>query len=84
MMQPEILGPYDLTDEIWREYQFPSITGESVTYRIDNPQALYLRKNGHTHRVVDSEGVVHIFPGPGFRGCALRFKPKDSENPMPY
>ena len=60
------------TDEIWREYDF----GGRV-YRIDDPQELYFRPGGSTHRVVDANGIVHCVPAPGFNGCVLRwYKPK--------
>lgn len=63
---------YSLTDELYREYDFG---GRS--YRIDNPQRLYYRVGGSTHRVVDSNDVVHLLPGPGYRGCVIRWAPKD-------
>jgi len=65
----DLLGPYDLTDEAWREYQFGDIA-----YRIYDPVSLYFRKSGSTHRVVDVEGVTHCVPAPGFNNCVLRWK----------
>jgi hypothetical protein len=61
------------TAELWREYDF----GGRV-YRIDNPVTLVYSRGGSTHRVVDSRGVVHCVPAPGFNGCVLRWaKPVD-------
>ena len=50
-----LVGPKDLTIEEWREYVQP----DGRAYRIINPVALYYREGGSTHRVVDSEGIVH-------------------------
>lgn len=61
-----------LTDEQWREYDF----GGRV-YRINNPQELYMRPGGTTHRVVDGDGIVHCVPAPGHYGCVLRWSVKD-------
>ena len=55
--------------EEWREYDF-----RDRVYRINNPVALYYRKGGTTHRVVDSEGVSHLVPAPGYNSCVVRFK----------
>lgn len=64
----------------WREYDF-----EGRIYRINNPVELYLYKGSTTHRVVDSEGVVHCVPAPGERGCVLRWKKtKDSDKPVKF
>jgi hypothetical protein len=62
----------DISTEAYREYDF----GERV-YRITNPVKLFFRKGGSTHRVVDSDGVVHCLPGPGYCGCVLRWIGKD-------
>jgi hypothetical protein len=42
-------------------------------YRITKPVTLFYRKGGSTHRVVDVEGVAHLVPGPGYRGCVIRW-----------
>lgn len=62
----------DISMELWREYDF----GGRV-YRIEKPAKLFMRPGGSTHRVVDSEGVAHCVPAPGFQGCALRWKQAD-------
>lgn len=67
------------TKEIWREYDF----GGRV-YRIENPVDLYFRPGGETHRVVDSEGVVHCVPAPGIHGCVLRWKKPKRRKPVDF
>jgi len=59
---------FDLTSEPWREYDF----GGRV-YRIDNPQKLFYREGGTTHRVLDAKGVIHCVPAVGHFGCILRW-----------
>lgn len=73
------LKEYDITAELYREYDF----GGRV-YRIDLPSKLYMRKGGTTHRVLDSAGVVHCVPIPGEQGCALRWKNKDGYPPVQF
>jgi hypothetical protein len=68
-----------LTTEEWREYDF----GGRI-YRIENPQALFMRVGGTTHRVLDSNDVVHCIPAPGVNGCALRWSNKDKTNPVEF
>jgi len=70
----DIQGPMPLTDEAWREYDF----GNGIVYHIDNPVALYIRTGGTTHRVVDSDGVVHAIPFPlaGDKVAVLRWMGK--------
>jgi hypothetical protein len=67
------------TDEQWREYDFAG-----RIYRIDNPTAVYFRRGGSTHRVVDAEGVVHCVPAPGIDACVLRWKAKDGQPPVSW
>lgn len=69
----------DLTKEEYREYDF----GGRV-YRIESPKTLYMRKGGSTHRVLDAAGVVHCIPAPGVGGCALRWKPKNADEPVQF
>jgi hypothetical protein len=74
---PGLVGPKDLSVETWREYDF----GGRV-YRIHNPVALYFRKgDGTTHRIVDSEGIVHCVPAPGFNGTVLRWQNRPELSP---
>jgi hypothetical protein len=69
----------DLTVELWREYDF----GGRV-YRIEEPQKLYCREGGTTHRVLDAKGVVHCVPAPGVNGCGLRWQSKDPSKPVAF
>ena len=69
----------DLTSELWREYDF----GGRV-YRIDKPKQLFMRPGGTTHRVVDISGIVHCCPAPGYMGCVLRWRSKDSSKPVAF
>jgi len=69
----------ELTTERWREYDF----GGRV-YRIDDPQKLFLRDGGTTHRVVDKNGVAHCCPAVGFNGCVLRWENFDKSTPVNF
>lgn len=69
----------DLKVELWREYDF----GDRV-YRVENPQTLFMREGGTTHRVLDAEGVVHCVPAPGREGCVLRWKNREGEHPVVF
>lgn len=69
--------PKDLTKEEWREYEY-----DGVFYRVEAPQKPWIGTTAH--RVLDSEGVVHCFPAPGEKGCALRWKPKDAGDPVQF
>lgn len=75
------LKEHDITTEAWREYDIP---GREEPYRINNPKTLYVRPNGTTHRVVDSEDVVHCVPIPGSLGCVLRWQNFDKDNPVEF
>jgi hypothetical protein len=57
--------------EEWREYDFE---GRERPYRIEAPRSVTFKPGGPTHRVLDSEGVFHLVPAPGHRGCVMRFK----------
>lgn len=65
---PILVGPLDISDENWREYEWMD-----HVYRINSPYALYYRIGGTTHRVVDTGGVTHCLPAPGQMGCVLRW-----------
>jgi hypothetical protein len=69
----------DLSKELWREYEF-----EGKVYKIENPQKLYFTKGGSTHRVVDSNGVVHCLPAPGWNGCVLRWKQREGTGDVTF
>lgn len=55
--------------EDWREYDF-----DGRVYRIEKPVLVEFKKESTTHRVTDSNGVVHCVPAPGHKGCVLRWK----------
>lgn len=74
-----ILDEFDLSAELWREYDFAG-----RTYRIDNPTRLYTRKSGTTHRVVDNKNVVHCVPSVGVNGCVLRWQNKSDRKPVNF
>lgn len=65
---------HDLLCEEWREYDF-----SGRVYRINDPVKLYLRPGCTTHRVLDTNGVVHCMPKPGEFGCVLRWKARSSK-----
>lgn len=69
----------DISTELYREYDF-----SGRVYRIDNPQTLFYRNGGSTHRVVDSNNVAHCLPAPGVQGCALRWLNKDVTVPVNF
>lgn len=73
-----MLNKMNLNEE-WREY----VMGNTV-YRIDNPVTLYFRTGGSTHRVVDSSGIVHCLPGPGYHETAIRWKSNDPDTPVHF
>ena len=82
-MAEEKIIANDLSSELWREYEMGS-GSDRLTYRIHNPKTLFVRVGGLTHRVLDSEGVVHLLPGPGYRGCVIRWKPRDQSTPVKF
>lgn len=75
------LKEFDITCELWRSYDIP---GRDGRYTISNPQKLFIREGGTTHRVLDSEGIVHCVPAPGNCGCILTWKNKDPEKPCNF
>jgi hypothetical protein len=74
-----MLSEFDITTEKWREYDF----GGRV-YRIDNPQTLFIRIGGTTHRVLTEDGVVHCVPAPGQNGCVLRWANRNKKKPCEF
>lgn len=73
---------YKLEGVIWREYEFMlEFDGKfglaPRVYRIENPVLFYWAPGHTTHRVLDSEGVLHIVPAPGEKGCVMRQKKAD-------
>jgi len=72
---------FDISKELWREYEWVSTT---KPYRIENPVTLFIRPCGSTHRVVDSNGIVHCVPSVGKMGCVLRWENKDKSKPVNF
>lgn len=68
-----------LNNEEWREYDY---TGK--TYRVHNPTLLYFYEGSDTHAIIDSEGILRVFPAPGYQGCHVTIKPKNSKNPVQF
>lgn len=73
------MEPKDVSDELWREYDFDRAAGP---YRIEYPVKIWIGET--THRVQDLEGVVHCVPAPGRFGCVLRWGPRDTSNPVAF
>lgn len=76
-----------LTDEAWREYSW--VVGLDrqggtlmTTLRITDPVALWVGET--THRVLDSEGIVHCVPTVGRFGCVLHWKPRPGTAPVAF
>ena len=76
-----MLNEFDVSKEEWREYEWNSTI---EPYRINNPVKLFIRPLGTTHRVVDSDGIVHCIPAVGVMGCVLRWKNKDPNKPVNF
>ncbi len=76
---PSELIERDLRAEAWREYDFGG-----RTYRITRPQALYMRPNGTTHKVLDEQNVIHCLPAPGYCGCVLRWSNRPGVVPVQF
>ena len=75
------LRRHDLSHVVWREYEWTDpVTGNRVTYRIDAPQALWLRPDSTTHRILDATGTFHLVPSVGQLGCVVRWQ-SDSDEP---
>lgn len=77
--QVDGLKLYDLTVELYREYDF----GGRVV-RIDDPVGFYFRVGGTTHRVVTRTGKTYCVPAPGFNGCVLAWEDRDLETPVKF
>ncbi len=73
---------FDITTEAWREYDWPARA--SMPYRINDPQKLFVRLGGTTHRVVDKDGIVHCVPSVGVNGCVLRWQNFDTNKPVNF
>jgi len=74
---------YDISHEEYREY-VNLITDTS--YKIHNPIALYIKKNGTGHRIVSDDGVSHWHEAsvPGVNAIVIRWKAKPTINPVMF
>ena len=61
----------DISNERWREIYFLK-TGK--IYKISFPKTLIIRKGGSTHRVVDSDGIVHCYVAPELGETVIKWK----------
>jgi hypothetical protein len=76
------LKQYDLRCELYREYV---IEGVAEAYRIDGPVSLFIRPGGSTHRVEDSNGVVHCIPfGTGCTTILRWMNRPEAESPCQF
>lgn len=75
------LKKFDISHEEWREYEWEN---RFEPYRIANPKLLFLRSGGTTHRIVDSNGIVHCVPTVGYMGCVLRWKNPEGTPPVNF
>ena len=71
-------GPYDLNDEVWREYSL----NEGRVYRIEEPCTLWVGDT--THRVMDNKGIVHCVPFGPSSSTILKWKPRDPTKPIKF
>lgn len=76
------IKPRDISHELWRDYRFIGKDKTVVRYKIKKPKLLYVGNT--THRIVDSDGVTHILPAPGYHGCAVRFKNPEGTDPCRF
>lgn len=77
--EEQLLGPFDLSAELYREYDF-----DGRTYQIFNPKALYYRPAGSTHRILDQQGVIHCVPFGRGTGSVLRWKNREGKDPVQF
>lgn len=74
------LKAFDISTEAWREYDFMDrFSGVQRVYRIIEPVTVVIYDGSTTHRVIDSQGIVHIVPAIGCCQCVLRCTPKPGE-----
>lgn len=79
---PEVEGLTlrDISSEAVRQYEAAGVGA----YTIENPVGLYTRDGGTTHRVVDSNGVVHCVPFPNEGRTVLRWQNRDLSVPCNF
>ncbi len=74
-LSPDMYFIHDVSTEEYREYEFVAANSLFKTvYRINSPRVLIVRKEGTTHRVIDSRGIGHCIPFGGTVPVVLRWK----------
>jgi len=70
----------DLKKELFRRYEWiDPVTGNLMLHEIQEPQVVYLGNT--THRILDTNGLVHFVPSIGYFGCVLVTQNKDQSKP---
>ena len=73
----------NLTKEAFRRYEWiDPVTKDTMMHEIKEPVALYLGKT--THRILDTNGLVHFVPSVGYFGCVLLTENKDKSEPCTF
>jgi len=71
----------DLSKEAYRIYKWiDPVMGKECRHQIDEPVALFVGKT--THRVLDTNGLVHFVPRIAYFGCVLLTYNKDQTGPF--
>ena len=76
----------DLRGEKWREYIWETTPSseQNRLVHIGDPQTLFYREGGTTHRILTSNGIVMLVPAPGHFGCYVRYQPRDVQEPVAF
>lgn len=73
----------DLSKEAYRRYEWTDpVTGNECRHQIDEPVTLFVGKT--THRILDTNGLVHFVPSVGYFGCVLLTYNKDESEPVNF
>lgn len=74
---------HDIRDELYREVLTLDSEGKVKTrYRIDKPRTLIIREGGTTHKVIDADGLVHMYHY--VPGVIVRWMPKNKTKPVKF
>ena len=78
-----VIESKDLNKEAYRIYKWiDPVTGKECRHQIDEPVTLWVGKT--THRILDTNGVVHFVPSVGYFGCVLFTENKDKSEPCNF
>jgi len=73
----------DLKKESYRIYKWTDpATGNECEHQINEPMTLWVGKT--THRVLDTNGLVHFVPSIAYFGCVLLTCNKDENKPVNF